>query len=143
VRIGQYEIPLPRDGKPHRAEGLTIVGIRPEAFEDDEFAPANLPRIDVSVRVLEELGSDAYVFFPVEADAVRVEDAESADEDDDATLLTERDAALFAARVDPRTKARVGDTIRLAVEPSRLYFFSRETGESLLGRPELAPFARV
>ena len=42
------------------------------------------------------------------------------------------DRALFAARVDPRTKARVGGTVRLAVDPSRLYFFSPETGESLL-----------
>jgi hypothetical protein len=34
--------------------------------------------------------------------------------------------------VDARTKARVGETVRLSVDPSRLYFFSPETGESLL-----------
>ena len=43
-----------------------------------------------------------------------------------------RFADLFTARVDARTNARVGDTIRLAVDPSRFYFFSPGTGESLL-----------
>jgi multiple sugar transport system ATP-binding protein len=131
VRIGQFEIPLGHNGS---IEGEVVVGIRPEAFEDDAFAPSELPRLEVRVRVLEELGSDAYVFFPVEADAVVVEDAQSTEEDEDATLLTQRDGALFAARVDPRTRARIGDTFRLAVDPSRFYFFSPETGESLLER---------
>jgi hypothetical protein len=36
------------------------------------------------------------------------------------------------ARVDARTKARVGDTVRLAVDPSRLYFFAPDSGESML-----------
>jgi hypothetical protein len=39
-----------------------------------------------------------------------------------------------AARVDPRTSARVGQTVRLALDPSRLYSFAPETGVSLLGR---------
>jgi hypothetical protein len=45
---------------------------------------------------------------------------------------------LLTARVDPRTAATIGGTIRLTIEPSRLYFFSPETGESLLGRPVAA-----
>ena len=36
------------------------------------------------------------------------------------------------ARVDARTEARIGSAARLALDPSRLYFFSPETGESLL-----------
>ena len=140
LRIGQFEVPLPDESAGQGAPGLArvmfsgraIVGIRPEAFEEDSFAPANLPRIDVSIRVVEELGSDAYVFFDVEAETIVVEDAESSDEDEDATLLTQRDTALFVARVDPRARARAGDRIRLAIDPSRLYFFSPDTGERLL-----------
>ncbi|SRR5579871_1689215 len=135
VRIGQYEIPL---GYEPDARGEVVVGIRPEAFEDDAFAPGDLPRLDVQVRVLEELGSDAYVFFPVEADRVVVEGAESDDADEDTTLLARRDTALFAARVDPRTRARIGHAFRLAVDPSRFYFFSAETGESLHERAPAA-----
>jgi hypothetical protein len=41
---------------------------------------------------------------------------------------------LFNARVDPRAPIRVGDTIRLAVDPSRFHFFDRETGSSLMDR---------
>jgi multiple sugar transport system ATP-binding protein len=132
VAIGDLRIPVPQERRP-REDGRTIVGIRPEAFEDAEFAQGDLPQIDVQVEVLEELGSDAYVFFPVAADHVIIEDALSDNADDETTLLADaKDRALFVARVDPRTKARVGGTVRLAVDPERLYFFSTNTGLSLL-----------
>jgi multiple sugar transport system ATP-binding protein len=134
VVFGQYRVPVPVDRRPALATGEPLVmGIRPEAFEDAAFADAELPQIDVQVRVIEELGSDAHVFFELDAAPVLVEEAQSDDENDDATLLTQRDRALFTARVDPRTQARVGETIRLAVDPGRIYFFSAATGESLVG----------
>jgi multiple sugar transport system ATP-binding protein len=112
-----------------------IAGIRPEAFEDAAFAARDLPTIDVEVEVLESIGSDAYVFFRVDAEPVIVEDALSDDEDEDGSLLVEENTqALFAARVDARTKAVVGGRITLAVDPSRVYYFSPETGESLIAR---------
>jgi multiple sugar transport system ATP-binding protein len=135
VSFGPYSIPLDRSRRPRFGEdGGVVLGIRPEAFEDAAFAPRGLPQIDVNVEVLEELGSDAFVFFPVEeAEQVVIEDALSDQPEDESTLLAaERDRTLFAARVDPRTAARVGDSIRLAIEPSRLYFFSPETGDSLV-----------
>jgi multiple sugar transport system ATP-binding protein len=133
VGIGGYSIPLDREHRPRFArEGRAIVGIRPEAFEDAEFAPSGLPQIEVRVEVLEELGSDAYVFFEVDSKPIVVEEAISMDGDEEGQLLAERKKALFAARVDARTRAKVGDTMRLTVDPSRLYFFSPETGESLL-----------
>jgi multiple sugar transport system ATP-binding protein len=130
--FGQYRVPLPADRRPDAASGTLIMGVRPEAFEDLDFADTDLPQIEVTPRVIEELGSDAHVFFDVEAEPVLVEDAQSDDEDDDGTLLTQRDHALFTARVDPRTRAKVGTSMRLAVDPSRLYFFSADTGESLV-----------
>jgi hypothetical protein len=48
------------------------------------------------------------------------------------------DMTISDGEFDPRTKARVGDTIRLAVDPSRFYFFAPETGETLLGKQTLA-----
>jgi multiple sugar transport system ATP-binding protein len=131
IALGSLEIPL--DGRrPAASAGRdVIVGIRPEAFEDAAFADSSLPQVDVDVRVLEELGADAHVFFEVDAEAIVVEDARADEEDDEATLFARRDRPLFTARVDPRTSARVGGSVRLAVDPSRLYFFSPETGESL------------
>jgi len=135
VEFGHYSIPLTGANGRDYPRGDVIFGVRPEAFEDVAFAPPELPQIEARVEVLEELGSDAYVFFEVDAQQVVVEDAMSDEEDDIAGLLAAaQDRALFAARVDSRTKARVGHTIRLAVDPSRFYFFSPETGESLHGR---------
>jgi multiple sugar transport system ATP-binding protein len=134
VTFGRIGIPLDRARRPRFAQnGAVVLGIRPEAFEDAEFAPSGLPQIEARIEVVEELGSDAYVFFAVDAEQVVIEDALSDDAEDETTLLAaERDRTLVVARVDARTRARVGDTMRLAVDPSRFYFFSPETGESLL-----------
>jgi multiple sugar transport system ATP-binding protein len=140
VSLGSLQIPLARDRRPPGIEdGSVVVGIRPEAFEDAAFASGDLPQIEVRVEVLEELGADAYVFFAVDAETIEVEGAVSEEEGDETSLLAaERDRTLFAARVDPRTEAHVGETVRLAVDPSRLYFFSRESGESLLNGTAVA-----
>jgi multiple sugar transport system ATP-binding protein len=135
--VGEIQIPLDRRRRPESlAEGERVVlGIRPEAFEDAAFAEPGLPAFDARVNVVEELGSDAFVFFNLDARPVIVDDALVDEPEDEPTLLAEeRDRTLFAARVDSRTKASVGGTVRLAVDPSRLYFFSPDTGESLVNR---------
>jgi multiple sugar transport system ATP-binding protein len=109
--------------------GAVIVGIRPETFEDAAFASPELPTIDTHVVVLEELGSDAHVFFRVDASRVAAGLEEEADEATD--LVTDR-GALLNARVDPRTKVRVGESIRLALDPARFHFFDAGSGGSLL-----------
>jgi multiple sugar transport system ATP-binding protein len=138
VLLGSVKIPL-GDRRPALPDGEPVIlGIRPEAFDDAAFADPALPRLEVEVKVLEELGSDAHVFFEVDAETVIVEDAISDDEEEDGALLTQRDRPLFTARVDPRTSARVGETITLAVDSSRLYFFSPESGESLIAADAVA-----
>ena len=82
--------------------------------------------------MLEELGADAYVFFEVDAPPVVVEEA-LREEDEESTLFRAGDRTLFSARVDPRTAARIGQRMTLAVDPSRFYFFAPQTGESLVG----------
>jgi multiple sugar transport system ATP-binding protein len=138
--LGSLKLPLDRERRPSAVTGgQVVVGIRPEAFEDAAFAEPGLPTIDVDVEVLEELGADDHVFFRVDAEPVVVEEARAEDADEEATtLLVETDQALFTARVDPRTGARVGSRITLAVDPARLYYFEPETGESLLGRQPVA-----
>jgi hypothetical protein len=79
--------------------------------------------------VLEELGSDSHVFFPVAAPRVTIETRDATS--DDATILADSDA-LFTARVDPATKGRVGDPLELTVDPAKFHFFDVETGGSLL-----------
>jgi multiple sugar transport system ATP-binding protein len=128
VVLGQFRIPL-QPGRRPEATGEVILGIRPETFEDAAFASTELPTIDTQVVVVEELGSDAHVFFRVDASRVA---AGLEDEADEATDLVTDHGALLNARVDPRTTARVGDPIRLALDPSRFHFFDAGSGAALL-----------
>jgi len=119
VHFGQYRVPITK--RPDAAR--VVVGIRPESFEDAAFAPG-MPTIQVRVEVLEELGSDAHVFFHVDAPPMTAEVLETASEG--GLLATDR--ALFTARVDARTGARVGGTLELAVDPASFHFFDPGTG---------------
>src|SRR5207248_6122705 len=99
------------------------------------FAPG-LPTIQVQVAVLEELGSDAHVFFTVDAAPVTAEVLEAASDQG----LLPGTGALFTGRVDARTAARVGGTLELAVDPARFHYYDPATGDRLspAGAPELA-----
>jgi multiple sugar transport system ATP-binding protein len=128
IVFGQFRMPLDPQRRPDRADGSVVLGIRPESFEDASFAPPSLPTIEVSVAVLEELGADSHVLFRVDAPRITAELLEARD---DAMLLAEP-TALFSARVDPRTRAEVGATLRLAVDPSRFHFFDPDSGTRAL-----------
>ena len=117
LQLGQFRLPLAPDRRPGGGGGRVVVGIRPESFEDDAFASADLPRIEVNVEVLEELGSDAHVFFLVDAPRVGLRGrSRTNDEDEEATLLA-IEKALFTARVDPARARAWARRLRLAVDP--------------------------
>jgi hypothetical protein len=82
--------------------------------------------------VLEDLGSDAHVFFQVDAPAITAESLESGD---GPSALG--GGALLTARVDLRTAARVGGRVDLAVDPARFHFFDAQTGRRLERTPSL------
>jgi multiple sugar transport system ATP-binding protein len=122
VSFAQFQVPL--DAAP--VQERAILGIRPESFEDAAFARPGLPSIEVEVEVVEELGSDTYVFFQVNAPPITAEVLEAGD---DRLLVSDR--ALFTARVDSRSAARVGSRLELAVDPARFKFFAADTGARL------------
>jgi multiple sugar transport system ATP-binding protein len=136
VVFGQFRIPLDWARRPSASSGRVVVGIRPEAFEDTAFASPDLPALDVEVVVLEELGSDAHVFFRV--DATRIATPTEGDEEDERPELVGDPGSLLNARVDPRTGAEVGEPLRLAVDPARFHFFDANSGASLLLPAEAA-----
>ena len=127
VVFGGFRLRLDERRRPEGAPAKVILGIRPEAFE--EGAAPGAAAMDVIPAVVEELGSEAHIFFPVEAPPVTAEILERS-ESDEATLLPES-KALFAARLGPETQARVGVPIELAVNPARLHFFDTGTGARL------------
>jgi multiple sugar transport system ATP-binding protein len=138
LRFGGHEIPLPPDAQ--APAGQMIVGIRPEAFEDGAFADPSLPRIDVNVEVVEELGADTHVLFSIAAPRIEVSEVRDAAGEEDATLQTV-EGSLFTARVDPGTAAKPLQQLRLAVDPSRFQYFDAESGLRLEPGRALAALA--
>ena len=127
VSFGGFRIPLDGARTPKWSQSRVVLGIRPESFEAAALAPAGAPTIEVVPEVVEELGSDAHVFFPVDAPPVASDVAGR----EEAALLPES-TTLFSARLDPRARVRLGEPLELGVDPARLYFFDPESGETLL-----------
>jgi multiple sugar transport system ATP-binding protein len=132
VRFGQYRVRLDPARRPRQRVAHVILGLRPESLEDAAFAPRGAPAIEAIVEVVEELGADAHVFFHVDAAPIT---GDVLEEPADASALLAEEKALFTARVDPRTRARPGARLALALDASRFHFFDPTTGASLLGPP--------
>jgi multiple sugar transport system ATP-binding protein len=137
INFGGYTLPLPRAPHADRPSGRVILGIRPSDFEDAALGrDPDLPTIDVDVDVVEELGTEVHLIFGVAAPPVVSEHVTAAlDEvDDEAQLLVHDDReqrSSVTARVDPSTKARPGERIRLTVDNRAFHFFNADTGDAL------------
>jgi multiple sugar transport system ATP-binding protein len=127
IRFGQFTLPAPRAPRLERV----VLGIRPEAFA---LGSPALPTIDVRVEVVEDLGSEAHVFFHVDAPPITAEVLESASEEG----LLGADRALFTARVDAGAAPAVGSTVALGVDVGRFHYFDPDSGARLTGEPMAA-----
>ena len=86
-----------------------IMGIRPEDLYDnieclEEF---NNSIIDAFIEVTELMGAETYLFMKV------------GDSD-------------FVARVTPKTTAKAGDHIKIAIDTDKIYLFNKETEQAIL-----------
>ncbi|MBE6640387.1 MAG: sn-glycerol-3-phosphate ABC transporter ATP-binding protein UgpC [Ruminococcaceae bacterium] len=81
-----------------------IGGIRPECIHDEPMYLSQLPDsvIDTNVEVTELMGAEIYLY-----------------------LVSEEQNLV--ARVSPRSQARAGDSIKVAIEVSRMHFFDKDT----------------
>jgi multiple sugar transport system ATP-binding protein len=144
VAFAEFEVPLPVGTDFGDLGGRTLIlGIRPSDMEDAaEWSNPDLPTIEVTADVTEDLGSEVNVLFTVDAPPVGVEEVmEAADEPvEEAVFLLEENRAVFCARVDARSQARPGARVRLSVDPRRFHFFDPETGLAVgAARPAAAP----
>ncbi len=91
-----------------------VLGIRPEDIKDEEIAISSLPgsTFEAEVRVYELLGAEVFLYFTLE------------DKQDRKSLNNSVD---ITARVNPRTTAKVGDTIKIALDLSKIHLFDKET----------------
>ncbi|HYD11127.1 MAG TPA: sn-glycerol-3-phosphate ABC transporter ATP-binding protein UgpC [Acidimicrobiales bacterium] len=115
-----------------------VVGIRPEDMEDAALvadAPADR-RITAVVELQEALGSDVVVHFSIDAQQAITDDVkELAADVGEAIETVERRAregrAEVVARLNPRTRARKGESIELVVDTGRLHLFDPDTGSGI------------
>jgi multiple sugar transport system ATP-binding protein len=137
--FAEHKVPLPdslvsgREGLEGYVDRELIVGLRPSSMEDAAFAPADWPRVKGEVAVTEELGSEVNLIFhmaapPVHHDIMIARFDKAAKDEVEAEELAGEGHGLWTARVNPKTSARVGRTVELAVDTSGFHFFDKETG---------------
>jgi len=110
-----------------------VVGIRPEVFEMALAVP-DAPEdqlLDVTVGLVEQLGSEAFVHFEMQVPPVVTPDIQEliADQGQDASVLG--DLTKFTARINPDTAPRLGENVKLFIDSSKLHFFDRDTGAAI------------
>jgi len=83
---------------------MVILGIRPEDIHDEEVYVNNSPdsMIEATIRLYELLGAEVFLHFDIEQ-------------------------FPFTARVNPRTTARLGDTVKFAFDLAKIHVFDKET----------------
>lgn len=85
-----------------------VVGIRPEDVHDEEEFIAKSPDtvIESTIRVYEMLGAEVCLYFDYAG-------------------------ASMTARVNPKTTARTGDTVKFALDASKIHLFDKETENAI------------
>ena len=142
VAFAGFDLPV-QPGALAAFDGRTVIlGIRPSDLEDAAlWHGEDLPTIDVTVDVTEELGSEVNVIFRVDAPPVATEEIRAATDEEggEEILLMAQDhpVCVFCARVDARTTSAPGSAIRLTLDPSRFHFFDPASGFAI--DPALSP----
>ena len=113
LEFGTYAVTLPESKASKLVEGGyigkdVVLGIRPEDIKDEEiFINSGTDNVlDATVKVYEMLGAEVFLYFTVEGHDITV-------------------------RVNPRTTARPGDTIKIALDTSKIHLFDKETEKTI------------
>ena len=139
VRLGDQLLALPASTVSERpelegfADKAIVVGLRPEDMEDASVAndaPADRT-LSTTVQMVEALGSELIVHFPLGVESYQIMDSEFEGEDAVAAATDETGNVIYVARVNPRSAARIGQPIDLVVDTGRFHFFDPESGASI------------
>ena len=114
LMLGGNTVKLP-EGKAQKlieagyVDTTVIMGIRPEDLNDSEVIINANPDcvIEATIRVYELLGAEVFLYFDI-------------------------DEVNCTARVNPRTTARPGDTIKLGIDMTKLHIFDKDTEQVIL-----------
>ncbi|KUJ91660.1 MAG: ABC-type sugar/spermidine/putrescine/iron/thiamine transport system ATPase component [Caldanaerobacter subterraneus] len=88
-----------------------VLGIRPEDLHDEEVFLEAYPEavVEAKVEVTELMGPETFLYLDV-------------------------NGVSLTARVDPRTRAKAGDVIKIGFDINKLHMFDKETEMSILNR---------
>jgi multiple sugar transport system ATP-binding protein len=107
------------------------VGIRPEDMEDAETAGAAPGSTLESVAdLVEAMGADVMVHFPVDAEPVRTADREHLDRESGHVRMA-AGRSILVGRFSPRTRIFEGRPLTVRVDTEGLHFFDLATGRSV------------
>ena len=138
ARFGPHELAVPKELVAERpalrryAGRRVALGIRPEDIADEPGPDGS--RLEVAVDIKEDMGSEVFLHFAVDAPAVKTEELreivggealEAAEEQ------THHHGSPWIARIGRTSLAREGEDIELAVSTGRMHFFDLETGEGI------------
>ncbi|HEV2930167.1 MAG TPA: sn-glycerol-3-phosphate ABC transporter ATP-binding protein UgpC [Propionibacteriaceae bacterium] len=141
--FADHKVPLPaqlvaeRQGLEAYFDKQLIIGLRPSSLEDASFVSGDdRPRIKGEVAVTEELGSEVNLIFhmatpQVHHDIMIAKFDKAAKDEVEAEELAGEGQSLWTARVNPKTQARVGRSVDLAVDPGGFHFFDADSGEAI------------
>ncbi len=110
-----------------------VAGIRPEDIADAALA-TDAPegqRLKTSASLVESLGSEIIVHFPLAVEPFEIMDSEFEGEDAIATATDNTGNYIYVARVNPRSQARIGEAIELNIDSSRFHFFDPTDGSAI------------
>ncbi len=132
VSFPGFDLSLAADATPR--DGQVILGIRPTDFSDGATADPALPRMRVRADIVEDLGAEMHVLFPIDAPRVVAEAVRAAAQDtseEEGALFTDDQRSMFTARIDATDRIATGSMLELAVDTRRLHFFDPATGAAL------------
>jgi multiple sugar transport system ATP-binding protein len=110
-----------------------VVGIRPEDIEDASLldsAPEDRLLV-TETSLVESLGSEIILHFPLDVEPYTIMDAEFEGEDALAATADLSGRYTYVARVSPRSRAKIGEALNLSVDTSRFHFFDPATGSAV------------
>jgi multiple sugar transport system ATP-binding protein len=139
VSFGTTDLQL--DGAEASGERDVVLGLRPTSFVVAEpGVDPGWTRLQIELDLVEQLGSECNLLFTVDAPRIATEDVKAAiggeSGADEGRLFADDRRARFTARIHGRPPASARGLVELAIDPSQLHLFDRESGRALeLHRP--------
>jgi multiple sugar transport system ATP-binding protein len=132
VTLGD-EVHAARPALQKYANASVVVGIRPQDLMLDDTTTSSTVQtsaLEGDVELVEALGSEELVHFVIDAKRVEAEGVKDADAQGlEAGMIAGRGDGT--ARVDSGSQLVAGSRVRFTLNPTRLHFFDRDTGEAI------------